>query len=213
MFSDAAVFLLVGQCLQARMKKTHGFHNLLFHAPFPTHPQVRVILILSCFTDYANCIISVLISFNSSNDSVDTQSAISSSVILPFLISCSAIALSVPCLSLLINDFIICSSSNKLIIIVTTSFSLCAKYSLKTFLSLHMRIVSVQRANCFYFFNLAYTSLMPSLIISDRLLPAALQQYSRISTSSLDIRILVSCFLGLSVGLPVLGDNLSSFFW
>ena len=46
-------------------------------------------------------------------------------------------------LSLLINDFIICSSLNKLIIIVTTFFSLCAKYSLKTFLSLHMRIVSV----------------------------------------------------------------------
>ena len=44
--------------------------------------------------------------------------------------------------SLLINDFIICSSSNKLIIIVTTSFSLPSKYSIRTFLSLHMRIVS-----------------------------------------------------------------------
>ena len=55
----------------------------------------------------------------------------------------SAVSPSAQCLSLLINDFIICSSSNKLIIIVTTSFSLSSKCSLNTFLSLHICIVSV----------------------------------------------------------------------
>ncbi len=106
-----------------------------------------VLLRLNCFADYANCIISASSSFNSSSDKDGTQSAISSSDILPFIINFFAVSLALSCTascrSLLINDFIICSSSNKLIIIVTTSFSLCAKYSLKTFLSLQIRIVSV----------------------------------------------------------------------
>ncbi len=68
--------------------------------------------------------------FNSSSDNNGTQSAMSSSDIFPFFINLSAVFLASSCLSLLINDFIICSLSNKLIIIVTTSFSLVCNYTI-----------------------------------------------------------------------------------
>ena len=71
-------------------------YNLLFHAPLPTHPRMRVILILNCFADYANCITSASSSFNSSNDKVGTHKPISSSDSFPIFIILPAVSLSAP---------------------------------------------------------------------------------------------------------------------
>ena len=69
-----------------------------------------VSLILKYFAGYANCITSASSSLNSSNDNEGTHKAISSSDSFPIFIILSAVSLSASCLSLLINDFIICSS-------------------------------------------------------------------------------------------------------
>ena len=82
------------------------------------------------------------------------------------------------------------------------------KYFIEGYSSVGRVSFVLGRAAKLYFFRLAYTNLIPFLIISALVSPVALQQYSRIFISSSDILILVSCFLGSSVGLPVLGDIL-----
>lgn len=82
--------------------KKHMVYILLFPCAF-----TLFLILINYFTDYANCIISASSSLNSSKDNDRTHSAISSRVISPFFINLSAVSLSAPCLSLLINDFIL----------------------------------------------------------------------------------------------------------
>lgn len=68
--------------------------RLLYDTPISPSLTSRlhaIILIINCFVDYVNYKTSASSFFNSSNVNAGTQSAISSSDILPFLINFSAI--------------------------------------------------------------------------------------------------------------------------
>ena len=130
------------RCLYIKMVIPHS--NIFTHVlSFGTKKAQDLYYTISCAFKlifhiyYANCITSASIFFNSSKDNVGTQSAISSSDIFPFLsvfqplLAFSYERKCFPYPSKYV--FIICSLSNKLIIIVTTSTSSIIRYSFKMF--------------------------------------------------------------------------------